>query len=131
MAEPSFDADGWELDDGEAMHAQAPATFEIPSRDAREGLRPGDFAKLVFRILVDDENEPVKVERMWVIVRERRLGGYFGILDNEPDAIAENDDLWVGTELPFEPRHVIDIQRGDSQSTLLAAAAPRRAWPRD
>lgn len=131
MAEPSFEADGWELDDGEAMHAQAPATFEIPSRDACEGLRPGDFAKLVFRILVDDEDEPVEVERMWVIVRERRQGGYFGILDNEPDAIAANDDLGVGTELPFEPRHVIDILSGDSKSIVLAAAAPRRTWPHD
>jgi hypothetical protein len=131
MAEPSVEADGWELDDGESRHAEAPATFEIPSLRARKGLQPGDYAKLVFRILVDGDEEPVSVERMWVIVRERRESGYYGILDNEPDGIAENDDLWVGTELPFGPRHIIDIQRGDAQSAALAAAAPRRAWPRD
>lgn len=129
MREPSYDLDGWELGDGEAMHAAAPAIFEIPSAEARSSLQAGDYAKLVFRILVESEEEPVSVERMWVIVRERVDGGYLGILDNEPDAIAENDDLWVGTELPFQPRHVIDILSGNAASVALAEAKPRKPWP--
>ena len=131
MPSPTLETDGWTLDDGEELHAQAPASFRIPPRGARETLRPGDLAKLVFRIMIDDDEEPIAVERMWVIVRERIDGGYFGLLDNEPYALAENERLWPGTELPFEPRHVIDIQTGDTKSIDLTAAPPRTFWPRN
>jgi hypothetical protein len=70
MRQPDIQLDGWCLDSGEAYHADAPSTFWIPARDRRESLQPGDFAKLIFRISVDNLEEPVTVERMWVIVRE-------------------------------------------------------------
>ena len=129
MREPDFELDGWCLDDGEARHAHAPATFWIPDRDRREGLQPGDFAKLIFRINVDNPEEPVAVESMWVVVRERILGGYLGVLDNEPDSIDENDAFWVGTELPFCPEHIINIMHRDAASVSLARAEPRTHWP--
>ena len=130
MREPSWEIDGWELEDGEAYHAAAPNTFWIPERKHREGLYPGDYAKLIFRIAVDNEENPVSVERMWVIVRERTPWGYFGLLRNEPDAIQENDVLWLNTELPFRPEHIIDIDYPDEESVDLAKRPPRRAWPR-
>ena len=67
---------------------------------------------------------------MWVLVRERLDGGYLGILDNDPDAIAENDEFWSGIELPFEPRHVIDILARNENTTALAEKEPKRRWPR-
>jgi len=132
MRGPDFSIDGWSLEDGEEYHREAPATFWIPERSRREGLQPGDHAKLIFRIgLGDDPDGRVAMERMWVLVRERIPGGYLGILDNEPDAIEENEALWPGTELPFEPRHVIDILDGDEQTRSAAMQEPRRRWPRD
>lgn len=117
------------MDDGEAQHDHAPATFWIPDRHVREGLQPGDFAKLIFRISVDNPEEPVAVERMWVVVRERIPGGYLGVLDNEPDSIGENDEFWVGTELPFGPEHIINIMDRDAASISLARVEPRTRWP--
>ncbi|MEV4932167.1 DUF2314 domain-containing protein [Sphingobium sp. LMA1-1-1.1] len=128
MREPDFQTDGWCLDDGEGYHAAAPETFWIPDRQRRENLKPGDLAKLIFRISVDDGDENVAVERMWVLVRERIDGGYLGILDNEPSAIAENDEFWFGTELPFSPRHVINIEEKDEKTIALACQEPRRRW---
>ena len=116
------------MEDGEALHSAAPATFHIPKLSVRNALQPGDFAKLVFRISVADEKEPEAVERMWVLVRGRLAETYFGILDNEPDCIAENDEFWRGTELPFEVRHVIAVQRRDAASIELAKQPLKRRW---
>jgi uncharacterized protein YegJ (DUF2314 family) len=85
MREPDLERDGWCLDDGEERHREAPATFWIPDAESREELQPGDYAKLIFRIAVDDGDAGASVERMWVIVRERTLGAYLGVLDNDPD----------------------------------------------
>jgi len=99
----------WELDDGEAVHREAPDTFWIPPRDRRESLRPGEIVKLMFRMLLRDTEtgkEEVHVERMWVDVVESRPGGYRGVLDNDPYCTKE---LASGAEVEFEPRHVIQI----------------------
>jgi hypothetical protein len=127
---PDLDKDGWSLRSGVDAHEAAPSTFWIPDAATREGLKVGDFAKLIFEIAVDNVEGPISIERMWVIVREAGAGGYFGLLDNEPDAIAENDEFWVGTEIPFAPEHVIDIQAADDESRALAAQPSRRSWPR-
>jgi len=116
------------LGERETRHAEAPGTFWIPDRESREILQTGDFAKLIFRISVDNLEEPVAVERMWVIVRQRVGDWFLGVLDNEPDAIAENDEFWVGTEVPFAAHHVIDIEQGDEKTTALAKEEPRRRW---
>jgi hypothetical protein len=128
MREPDIAVDGWCLEDGEAYHLEAPDTFWIPDRDRRENLQPGDFAKLIFRISVDNPEQPDAVERMWVLVRERVTGGYLGVLDNDPDAIAENDEFWSGVELPFAARHVININPRDEKSIASAQQAPKRKW---
>lgn len=129
MREPDLDSDGWSLDDGEARHRDAPETFWIPQRAAREALQPGDYAKLIFRIAL--EQDEIAFERMWVIVRGRLGNTYFGRLDNEPTSIEENDDLWLGTEVPFRAEHVIDIDSPTKESVDLARQPPRRPWRRD
>jgi hypothetical protein len=129
MRDPDLDLDGWCLDDGEELHRQAPSTFLIPGKRQREDLQPGDYAKLVFRISVADLAGSVSVERMWVVVRECVPGGYLGVLDNDPDAIEENDEFWSGIELPFAPRHIVNIQPRTEDSVALAAKEPRRRWP--
>jgi hypothetical protein len=128
MREPDFDIDGWCLEDGEAYHTEAPDTFWIPERHRRENLQAGDLAKLIFRISVDNAEENVAVERMWVVVRERTADGYLGVLDNEPDAIAENDEFWLGSELPFTAKHVINIEERDANTIALALKEPRTRW---
>jgi len=128
MRSADLTIDGWCLEDGEECHKRAPSTFFIPDLRVREILQPGDFAKLIFRMRVDDDGNPEAVERMWVIVRERTPGGYIGMLDNEPSAIAENDSFWRGSELPFEPRHIIAVDHANAESTNLAGQPVPIPW---
>ena len=44
----------WELDDGEAVHQEAPDTVWIPPQNRRESLQPGEIVTLMFRILLRD-----------------------------------------------------------------------------
>jgi hypothetical protein len=129
MPAPDLDDDGWALESAVEYHQLEPETFDIPDEQARRGLQPGDFAKLIFVIAVEEDEEPI-TDRMWVVVREVAESGYFGLLDNEPD-IDENDEFWLGTELPFGPEHVIEVQAGNAESREYAARTPLRAWPRD
>jgi hypothetical protein len=131
MREPNFEIDGWCLEDGEQLHREAPKTFWLPELKDRQSLRPRDLVKLIFRISVDSEQEPVAVERMWVIVREQVGDQYLGILDNDPYAIDENEEFWSGIELPFSPRHVIDIRRADATVPSETMPLPTRSWDRD
>ena len=129
MRAPGLETDGWRLLDGEEFHRRFPTTFEIPDLALRKVLRPGDFAKLIFEMKVADDEQPA-VERMWVIVREITPGGYVGMLDNEPTLIGKNDRLWLGSELPFDYRHIIAAQHGDESSAALAKAPVSIRWPR-
>lgn len=128
MQKPDFIRDGWRLDDGEEMHAEAPATFYLPELAERKTLQIGDYAKLVFEIAVEGDEHP-NVERMWVLIREITPDGYIGILSNEPTCIGKNDVLWHGTILPFEYRHIINIQPGDEESRTIAKAPPPHLGP--
>lgn len=129
MRAPDLDSDGWCLEDGEDRHRAAPATFHIPDLAVRRALQPGDLAKLIFMIEVEDD-DCVAVERMWVIVRERTPTGYVGMLDNEPHSIAENNQFWCGTELPFEYRHIIAVAKSSERSAALAKAPVPIPWDR-
>jgi hypothetical protein len=129
MRAPDLERDGWHLLDGEQLNREAPQTFLIPDLGIRACLQPGDFAKLIFEIAVEGDKYPA-VERMWVIIRERAPIGYIGMLDNEPDCISKNDRFWLGTEVPFNYRHIIAVQRGDEASLALAKAAVPIPWDR-
>lgn len=87
------------------------ATFEIPSLELRQGLKVGDWAKLIFNVPPEDrdwDGGPA-VERMWVRVTERISGRYAGILDNHP-AYIHPARLFVGVVIKFGPEHVCQIQ---------------------
>lgn len=103
------------LEDGEAYHAANPATFEIPSLERRQGLKPGEIVKLMFRISNGSDS---LVERMWVIVEERTASGYVGRLDNDP---ACTDRIRAGMKVKFEPRHVINVFVEDAHPELKPA----------
>ncbi len=126
MRQPDFDVDGWCLEDGEQRNREHPDKFLIPDLAVRDALQPGDFAKLVFRIAIEDQ--PEAFERMWVIVRARVSGGYLGMLDNEPTKICENDEFWRGTELPFQAKHIVAVEHANAESRTLAGHPPRRQW---
>jgi hypothetical protein len=108
-SEELLDLVSWELDDGEAVHREAPNTFWIPPQEKRESLAHGAVVKLIFRIVLRNTKtgeEQVEVERMWVIVERREGSGYAGVLDNDPYCTS---DLKSGETVLFEPRHVIQI----------------------
>ena len=109
----SLESDGWMIDDGEVAHAESPDTYWIPPFSDRQSVRAGDLAKIRFYIRVaDDKGDEVDHgERMWVQVAERVGSWYRGVLENQPYC---TDDIAPGLEVWFEPRHIIDIQRGDT-----------------
>lgn len=124
---PSSEQDGWCLDDGEARHAAAPETFWIPDHVARRGLFPGAGAKLIFRFAAPGGDE---VERMWVVVT-RRIGdgeSYLGVLASAPCSDWATGRLETGFELPFEPRHVVDIDGPCEETMAIARQEPARRW---
>ena len=126
MRQPDFEQDGWVLEDGEERHRATPGTFPIPPLELREGLQRGDYVKLIFRIAVEEDEDAY--ERMWVIVTSRIENGYLGILNNEPSLIAENADFWLGSELPFNARHVIAALPGDEASAEFIEPGPVIRW---
>ena len=93
------------LDSGVERHAETPDTFQIPPQADRENLKPGDLAKIIFRIEIGDD---VYVERMWVKLSEVRPEFYVGLLDNDPYC---TDELRSGMRVEFHADHVIQISR--------------------
>lgn len=92
------------LMDGEAQNAAHPTTFQIPSREERLNLRPGDLAKVVFK----PTNGRGPSERMWVKITEvPEPGKYVGTLDNDPT----NSNLGIRfkSTVEFEALHVIQL----------------------
>jgi hypothetical protein len=87
---------------GVERHRIAPRTFQIPPQSARESLRPGDHAKLLFHFPDDWPNEG-----MWVIVQDVKAGHYVGVLNNYP----LTDCMCFGERVQFQPDHVLDIDR--------------------
>jgi len=102
--------DGWALISAEARNAAHPETFQIPSREKRESLVPGEAAKLLFEIENREAETIVDrgVDRMWVIVKTRAEGGYVGVLDNDPGT-EENLRLREGDNIAFGPEHIAAI----------------------
>ena len=113
LKNPEYALCGWELIDGEERNQANPDTFDIPTQEERTNLKEGDYAKLIFRIEMDDTGEDDDRERMWVIVKERTSSGYIGTLDNQPGAMDDDHSLQYGSQVAFEPRQVIDITDGE------------------
>jgi hypothetical protein len=92
------------LESAEERHAQYPESFWIPDKEDRNSLRPGDFAKVIFRTYTGDN---IGGERIWVHVTGRVGDTYIGTLDNDPFIIAKR----FGDCVHFRAEHVIDIAR--------------------
>jgi hypothetical protein len=127
MRSPTLADDGWQLEDGEIRHREAPRTFYIPDQEARWNLQRGDMAKLLFSIDGQANGKPI-IERMWVVVTTRVEDLYLGILVNTPRSPGATDRLSLGAELPFEPRHVIGIEAGNADSVSRAKQPALRPW---
>ena len=127
MRAPSIERDGWCLESGEERHAANPDTFWIPDLEARRGLYPGCGVKLIFHI---DRPGGVDVERMWVVVTQRLDDGarYLALLDNTPCSECGPGRLEPDFEVPFEPRHVINILDPCDATMALARRSPARRW---
>ena len=124
---PSIERDGWCLESGEDRHAAAPETFWIPSPEARRALCRGCGVKLIFHI---DTPDGVDVERMWVVVTQRLEDGarFLGVLDSTPCSEQGPGRLEPGFEIPFEPRHVINILDPCDATMVIAATPTTRSW---
>lgn len=97
----------WILVDAVEHAAANPRSFFIPDAHEREGLQPGDVAKLLFAVGAPAPDEvAIAGERMWVEVTDRAPGGYVGRLTNVPVLVT---DLAQGARVEFEPRHVIQV----------------------
>jgi hypothetical protein len=107
----SIERDAWQLQSGEARHAESPETFWIPPRHERESLRVGAGVKLLFEIEAEGEQGCERgVERMWVIIKRRLAGLYVGVLDSQPATVKPDPRfLTRGSEVVFGPEHIIDI----------------------
>jgi hypothetical protein len=100
---PTLEEDGWELDDAEARHAEAPGSFHVPSRAERMGLRVGDMVQLLFLFLnrQEDGSAIIDCERMWVTIKEVAAGRLTGQLESLPDTstlLAPLDTIIFGPE---------------------------------
>jgi hypothetical protein len=107
----TLERDGWRLLSGEEQNSRHPDTFPIPSRHARESLKTGDGAQLMFDIETREGGRLIDrgVDRMWVIVKRRTGKEFVGVLDNDPGG--PELPLVAGLALRFGPEHVIAIQR--------------------
>jgi hypothetical protein len=91
----------WKLANAEAR-AMASSSFSIPPRAARESLRVGNLAKLIFVDPTEDGGE-----RMWVEIVAVEGTRYQGLLRNIPVVIL---DLDPSATIDFGPEHVADYE---------------------
>jgi hypothetical protein len=85
--------------------------FEIPSREEREDLWPGDLVKLIFEGIG---------ERLWIVVisvLEPHI--YVGVIDSSP----AYGDVYQGDEVIFSPENVADITR--TTGSLVNSLIPK------
>lgn len=94
----------WRLGDGVQSNRRWPNTFEIPSDEEKDGVRPGDLVKATFRIRSGQWGE-----RMWVEVARVHRGRVTGQLINAPVGIPR---LEVGRKVRLKHKHIIEIADG-------------------
>lgn len=132
----TIERNGWELENGERRHTEAPESFSIPPNSVRKNLVPGDLVKLIFHVQIDTKNDSEnEIERMWVVVTELYGDGYIGRLDNDPDCMSDTDVpvLQCGAEVPFKSEHVIakhDKPLSEEELMQLLATPSPAPWQR-
>lgn len=94
---------------GVERNRQFPDSFWIPPKEAKDAVRPGHYAKMMFKNPSRKRNG-VESERMWVLVTARDGDNFVGELANDPVAI--NPDLFGEGKVKiinFTADHIIDI----------------------
>lgn len=106
------------LESGLARHREAPDTFEIPSDEDKNLLRPRDLAKLMWSV------RRMPGERMWVTILHRDGDLLVGTLSNSPVFVHMNhgetvkfhiDDI---IDCKFE--HEVPLTDDDAEGTSVA-----------
>ena len=108
----------WWIESAEARKVRFPDTFHIPSRQKRDSLEVGDYAKLFF--IFSKNKKGCVGERMWVQVTQVAPNAYEGELRNTPTKIK---GLKHGDKVIFLASDVADIRgKGfhDDDSLTLA-----------
>lgn len=110
MVNYSIENLGWVLVSAVERNVASPDTFNIPSELARNSLKRGDAAKILFDIETKEGGIIVDrgVDRMWVIVTSVTGAGYIGVLDSDP-GYGENLKLAQGDLIEFGAEHVSKI----------------------
>lgn len=105
---PTFEKDGFELENGVETNKLYSETFHIPSEKEKSELEKGNIVKLTFHIQTQDDKGEVKInpERMWVIIFERDGEWFEGILDNQPFC---TDQINPGMQVIFKLENIINI----------------------
>lgn len=135
MRMASFKRDFSQLRSAVDSHREHPTTFSIPPIEARENLKRGDAAKLIFDIEGYDEDGSIVVggERIWVVIAECVGDAYIGILDAQP-SVEQSEDIYLrfGAEVPFRPEHVIEIAQPPTEYVeWQLGQPPERILPRN
>jgi hypothetical protein len=103
----TLEADGWELDNAEELHAAYPDRYRIPPREERANLQVGALVKLIFLLKTEEEGEEViQGERMWCTIREVVGSRFVGALESLP---VTSDVLQPGDRIEFGPEHVASV----------------------
>ena len=105
----------WKLTDSEQLSKQHKYTFYKPSREITKNLKVGNIVKLTFEFDSSNSEHP-SAERMWVEITEINGEKFKGELDNHPFYLHE---LYVGDELVFEHKHIIDHDLEMSEPNLV------------
>ena len=80
-------------------------TYELPTRDELLALKPGDLAKVTFRVANDD------AERMWVILEDcSDIDKCTAKIDNDARQANTAKALPVGKLVEFHPFDIIAIE---------------------
>src|ERR1035437_5087346 len=85
----------------------------IPTRHERDGLRPGDMAKVPIRLHTPSSDRDF-LELLWVEILTRNAPGYTGRLVTQPNHPAA---LSVGVEVAFSSEHILDFRRSGVKRT--------------
>jgi uncharacterized protein YegJ (DUF2314 family) len=110
------------LENIEETARENPDTFKILPKEARETLRKGDFAKVIFKFRPISDEDPA-AERMWVLVSNPTVDGktYLGVLQNKPTIAPDVD---YGDLIYFRPENVCQIMRKEDAVTTSDEVDP-------
>lgn len=94
---------GWVIENAEAR-SKIHTSFKIPSKETRESVKKGYWAKLIFTAV-----NPPAGERLWVEVTQVMKAGYVGVLRTAPVTPPLKDILFAGTEVYFLPECICGV----------------------